>query len=1036
MFSIPASTSSPAMQPAKNPDAVSAPAAAIIHFTTDDVDMDCDPRSSSRLHQQITADKARTGGFTMAHSFSTSSLDSNESSLADLSLASTMSCSSATSYVSGDDDVSLSLPSPSSALSESTRLVKMALDKYSLSHMQGSNSTNNGSSNNSSSTTTTTTNNNNHALHQSPSTGSPSFFRLAEHHPHQQSPFRQQSQAPSTGQSYSSLGLDLGIHGADKDTLLQQHRHSIAVSSTNGSSHAHHQPSSSASALVGQRANSACLPGLISADTIRRTGSGAAPAAQNGLHDTLSRFKIRLPAISMPDDNFASCAAAVPLTPGGSFFFGARDGAANGVPMSPFNPPTPLVQSGALTAAYEQKLAAEGGILGSAYVSQSQPQQYSPQLYSSPQGQTINSRPAGQHPQQQGQQTGPHRNRIQQKRASLPHALTPMARSASGPMRSPLPRPQTRNGPGSSSPRSSSPLSTSPSGLEVGMSRVAVASNNSSQAFLQMQARLAERYSPTRASMPTATSSSSSSSSASAAPASGSSASTSASGLAAPSLLTPPYSPMNLPGMKEAGSLTVESALGIGSNVGQRDLTPKMTPSNNVLHSVEVVMPTRKGSVSPSYLSQDTSQQQAAHSFYPSPSIASSSAANSPIPEPPAATLPDTIPSPSSLHLQLDVPSAEEIQAIKANSARSAVTSAAMVKSASAPAAGKTVSAQHLSDYNLHPDFAANYTLGDELGSGGFGFVVSALRNSDSFPVAVKFIWKEKVPSQGWVRDRDLGVVPMEVFVLKTVRHPSIIRFIELFDDDQFFYLIMELHGTPWKAPPPKSSGKKAAGAEALQPSQQGNVPAASKPVAVQDVLGGKALEPPRPAPMERRSSCDLFECIEQYSRLNEEQARWVFAQVVEAVYYLDSLGITHRDIKDENCVVDADFNVKLIDFGSAVVSDPRAPAPYFNRFYGTMTFASAEILKGQLYRAPQAEVWSLGVLLSILLSGECPFSDPSAAIKGRISKPKGMWTVESIELMMRCLDVDPNRRATVAELRESPWVRRAWELRGLKRPS
>lgn len=40
-------------------------------------------------------------------------------------------------------------------------------------------------------------------------------------------------------------------------------------------------------------------------------------------------------------------------------------------------------------------------------------------------------------------------------------------------------------------------------------------------------------------------------------------------------------------------------------------------------------------------------------------------------------------------------------------------------------------------------------------------------------------------------------------------------------------------------------------------------------------------------------------------------------------------------DIKDENIVVDQDLNVKLIDFGSAVMYDNRKPPPYHNRFYG-----------------------------------------------------------------------------------------------------
>lgn len=62
-----------------------------------------------------------------------------------------------------------------------------------------------------------------------------------------------------------------------------------------------------------------------------------------------------------------------------------------------------------------------------------------------------------------------------------------------------------------------------------------------------------------------------------------------------------------------------------------------------------------------------------------------------------------------------------------------------------------------------------------------------------------------------------------------------------------------------------------------------------------------------------RRPSHDLFECIEQSEnkRLSEEQARYVFAQVIETVCYLDSLGITHRDIKDENLVIDHNLKVR-----------------------------------------------------------------------------------------------------------------------------
>lgn len=427
-------------------------------------------------------------------------------------------------------------------------------------------------------------------------------------------------------------------------------------------------------------------------------------------------------------------------------------------------------------------------------------------------------------------------------------------------------------------------------------------------------------------------------------------------------------------------------------------------------------------------------------------------------------------------------------------SALPVLRSVPMVKSKTAPAIPNTVSAKHLSTRTLHPHFVSTYDLGDELGSGGFGFVVSAKRRTDGMPVAVKFIWKNKVPSHGWVKDPQLGIVPMEVFVLKVVDCPFVVKFVEAFDDTELFYLVMEHHGTPWVANTKENKAAAAAAAAASQgkgisepptaPMMQsskslpgssstpakpfgGLTPLESPKVAVfapnsntpsltsdsemSDVgndsrssissssvssTGAEVAStaPSRPGMPQRRLSCDLFECIEQHSRLTESRARWVFAQVVEAVYHLDRMGISHRDIKDENCVIDADFNVKLIDFGSAVISDVRKPAPYFNRFFGTMTFASAEILQGKMYRAPNAEIWSLGVLLSILLSGECPFEDPKAAMAGRIGVGKG-WSREAKELISGCLDVDPDRRANIGEVREHPWVKRAWKEQGKDRP-
>jgi serine/threonine protein kinase len=127
---------------------------------------------------------------------------------------------------------------------------------------------------------------------------------------------------------------------------------------------------------------------------------------------------------------------------------------------------------------------------------------------------------------------------------------------------------------------------------------------------------------------------------------------------------------------------------------------------------------------------------------------------------------------------------------------------------------------------------------------------------------------------------------------------------------------------------------------------------------------------------------------------------------------------------------------VKLIDFGSAVIEDPRAPERWYTLFYGTTAYASPEILRREEYRAAPAEVWTLGVLLSYLLTGASPFPSERDALAGRIhlkppppgaapplgAGPLGL-SAPALDLMARCLVVDPDARATVGELREHPWL-------------
>lgn len=119
------------------------------------------------------------------------------------------------------------------------------------------------------------------------------------------------------------------------------------------------------------------------------------------------------------------------------------------------------------------------------------------------------------------------------------------------------------------------------------------------------------------------------------------------------------------------------------------------------------------------------------------------------------------------------------------------------------PTTFPTISARLLSRHVLHPLFAEQYAILEELGSGGFGFVVSARRLLDGKVVAVKFIFRNKVPNHGWVNSRHWGaapgliqredgvrIVPMEAYVLRNVRHDGVVAFVDLFEDESYFYLV------------------------------------------------------------------------------------------------------------------------------------------------------------------------------------------------------------------------------------------------------
>jgi serine/threonine protein kinase len=154
--------------------------------------------------------------------------------------------------------------------------------------------------------------------------------------------------------------------------------------------------------------------------------------------------------------------------------------------------------------------------------------------------------------------------------------------------------------------------------------------------------------------------------------------------------------------------------------------------------------------------------------------------------------------------------------------------------------------------------------------------------------------------------------------------HPNICKLLDFFEDKEFYYLVMPRYGT------------------------------------------GE----------------DLFDRVEsQPAGLDAFEVRSLLGQLTDSVRFLHANGIVHRDIKDENVILDGDGRCQLIDFGSAA---HWRPGKRWDTFSGTLHYASPEIMRGEMYTGKEQDIWALGVVAYVLLVGETPFAElPDEVLEG-----------------------------------------------------
>ncbi|XP_033085399.1 PAS domain-containing serine/threonine-protein kinase isoform X4 [Trachypithecus francoisi] len=93
-------------------------------------------------------------------------------------------------------------------------------------------------------------------------------------------------------------------------------------------------------------------------------------------------------------------------------------------------------------------------------------------------------------------------------------------------------------------------------------------------------------------------------------------------------------------------------------------------------------------------------------------------------------------------------------------------------------------------------EYSQKYSTLSPLGSGAFGFVWTAVDKEKNKEVVVKFIKKEKVLEDCWIEDPKLGKVTLEIAILSRVEHANIIKVLDVFENQGFFQLVMEKHGS------------------------------------------------------------------------------------------------------------------------------------------------------------------------------------------------------------------------------------------------
>ena len=264
------------------------------------------------------------------------------------------------------------------------------------------------------------------------------------------------------------------------------------------------------------------------------------------------------------------------------------------------------------------------------------------------------------------------------------------------------------------------------------------------------------------------------------------------------------------------------------------------------------------------------------------------------------------------------------------------------------------------------PVQVGDYIIQKTIGQGTFGKVKLGYYIVGKEKVAIKILEKSKIKDKD-----DSERVDREINILQKLNHPNVILVTEIFEKDDKYYIVMEY------------------------------------------CEGG-----------------ELFNYIVKKKRLTEEVACYFFYQIIRGVEYIHSKGIAHRDLKPENLLMDANHEIKIIDFGlSNYFSGSLLSTPC-----GSPCYASPEMVSGKKYNGFKIDVWSCGIILYAMLCGYLPFEHKDNTVlykkimECKVDYPHHLSS-RSKDMMRKILVNDLNKRIEISEIKKHPFYLKGKEI-------